>query len=55
MVEFAVERPNSMSKRTTEKTTTFTIEANTPLSADEQAMFVRLAESRIAVFVEATE
>ena len=32
-----------MSKRTTEKTTTFTLEANTPLSADEQAMLVRLA------------
>jgi hypothetical protein len=32
-----------MSKRTTEKTTTFTLEANTPLSADEQAMLARLA------------
>ena len=32
-----------MSKRTTEKTVTFTLEANTPLSADEQAMLVRLA------------
>jgi hypothetical protein len=32
-----------MSNRTTEKTNTFTLEANTPLSADEQAMLVRLA------------
>jgi hypothetical protein len=32
-----------MSNRTTEKTITFLIDANTPLSADEQAMLVRLA------------
>ena len=32
-----------MGKRTTEKTITRTLDANTPLSADEQAMLVRLA------------
>jgi hypothetical protein len=32
-----------MSNRTTEKTVTFTLDADTPLSADEQAMLVRLA------------
>jgi hypothetical protein len=32
-----------MSKRTTKKTVTFTLDADTPLSADEQAMLVRLA------------
>jgi hypothetical protein len=35
-----------MGKRTTGKTTTFILEANTPLSADEQAMLVRLAAMR---------
>jgi hypothetical protein len=33
----------AMSNRATGKTTTFTLEANTPLSADEQTMLVRLA------------
>ena len=32
-----------MNNRAAEKTTTFTVDANTPLSADEQAMLVRLA------------
>ncbi|WP_158621184.1 hypothetical protein [Dyella dinghuensis] len=32
-----------MSNQTAEKTTAFTLEANTPLSADKQSMLVRLA------------